>query len=97
MKPSQLKLKLFFIGMLIVAMFANSKCFSQNAKLDSKGNYVQIKAPIDTTGTPTGKTFTTTKGDVYPVLISKSGSLFVVRTSAKGTRYKMYLKTEPKI
>jgi len=76
-------------------MFADS--FGQNAKLDSKGNYVYVKQPIDTTGNPTGKTFTDSKGVVYPVLLSKTGSLFVIRTSAKGTRYKYYLRTEAKI
>lgn len=94
-KIKQLRLKLFFIAMMVLAMFANS--FAQNAKVDAKGNYVYVKPPIDTTGTPTGKTFTDSKGNVYPVLLSKTGSLFVVRTSAKGSRYKFYLRTEAKI
>ena len=78
--------------MIILSMFADSKLFAQNAKVDANGNYVQIKQPVDTTGTKTGKTFTTSKGEVLPVFKSPTGSLFVIRTSAKGTRYKMYLK-----
>jgi len=95
-KVKQLKLKLFFIVMMICAMFANST-FAQNAKKDANGNYTYVKPPLDSTGTSTGKTFTDSKGNVYPVLISKTGALFVMRTSAKGTRYKYYIRTEAKI
>jgi hypothetical protein len=71
--------------------------FSQSIKRDASGNYVQIK---DTTrgqkATLTGNTFTTSKGDVYPVFVSVNGKLFIVRTSKNGNQYKQYLKIDNK-
>lgn len=40
----------------------------------------------------TGKTFTDTKGNVYPVYESNKGKLFYLRTSKAGKEYKVYLK-----
>ena len=66
---------------------------AQTVTKDAQGNYIAVKA----TGTTekakdTGKTFTDTKGNVYPVYISKNGKLFVIRTSKTGSQYKQYLK-----
>jgi hypothetical protein len=66
---------------------------AQNAKKDASGNYVAISKIKDTTYTPTGKTYTDSKGVVYPVLITATGKVFVVRISKKtGKTYKQYLK-----
>lgn len=62
-------------------------------KQDAQGNYVAIRDTTKATGaTPTGKTYTDTKGNTFPVMISKSGKLFVVRTSKTGNQYNQYLK-----
>lgn len=68
---------------------------SQTVKQDANGNYIAVKAANDTTNTggkATGKTYTDAKGNVYPVMISKNGKLFVIRTSKAGNQYKQYLK-----
>ena len=62
--------------------------------LAADGNYIQAARSGRSAdkGTATGKTFTTSKGDKYPVMVSKKGRLFVVRTSKKsGKEYKQYL------
>ena len=67
---------------------------AQNATQDAKGNYTAIKttnAATDSTK-PTGKTFTDTKGIVYPVMVSTKGKIFYIRTSKSGTQYKAYIK-----
>jgi len=64
-------------------------------KTDAAGNYVAVKATSDTAKSaakPTGKTYTDTKGNAYPVMISKNGKLFIVRTSKTGNRYNQSLK-----
>ncbi len=66
---------------------------AQTVTKDAQGNYIAVKA-LETTekAKDTGKTFTDTKGNVYPVYVSKNGKLFVIRTSKTGTQYKQYLK-----
>jgi hypothetical protein len=68
---------------------------AQTVKQDANGNFYAIKSNLDTTkAQSTGKTFTDTKGNVYPILISKNGKLFYMKTSKAGNVYKCYLKTE---
>ena len=65
-----------------------------NAIVDANGNYQAVthKKAI-TENQETGKTFTDTKGNVYPVFKSATGKLFYVRTSANtGNDYKVYLQ-----
>ena len=84
--------KLIFFALLIVASFSMK---AQTIKQDAKGNYIAVKATSGSAGTtsarPTGKTFTDTKGIIYPVMISKNGKLFVIRTSKTGNKYNQYL------
>jgi hypothetical protein len=68
---------------------------------DKDGNYTAKSRPASSdstktdTGKPTGKTYTDSKGVKYPVLLSPTGKLYVMRTSAKtGNKYKQYLKEE---
>lgn len=81
---------------LLAALFlAFTVLKAQTVKVDASGNYIAVKALKDSTGTaakPTGKTFTDTKGNTYPVMISKNGKLFVVRISKTGNKYNQYLK-----
>ena len=66
---------------------------AQTVTKDAQGNYIAVKATETTEkAKDTGKTFTDTKGNVYPVFISKNGKLFVIRTSKTGSQYKQYLK-----
>lgn len=89
----QLKLTSFFICLFIMALVVSAN--SQTVRKDVNGNYVAVKAASDSaTSTNTGKTFTDAKGNVYPVMMSKNGKLFVIRTSKAGTQYKQYLKLE---
>lgn len=66
-------------------------CLTASAQTvkDSSGNY---HAQRSETAKPTGKTFTDSKGVVYPLLISARGKLFYLRTSKTGNIYKVYIK-----
>ena len=69
--------------------------YSQNAKVDKEGNFVSIsktKAKQDTINT--GKTFTDSKGKVYPVFKTKRGKLYYPRVSKNGNYYRAYIKVE---
>jgi hypothetical protein len=81
---------LIIIGLLILSFPAHS----QNAKLDKDGNYVALSSSQagKTSSKPTGKTFTDSKGVVYPVMESKNGKLFYIRKSKTGNEYKVYIK-----
>jgi hypothetical protein len=61
---------------------------------DAQGNYLQVKSDHESTPAKiTGKTFTTSKGEVFPVMESKNGKLFIVRTAkVSGKQYKQYLQ-----
>lgn len=78
------------ITLMVLAIGANA----QNVKQDANGNYVAVKATDSTGAKPTGKTYTDAKGNTYPVMISKNGKLFVVRTSKTGKKYNQYLKVD---
>ena len=66
---------------------------AQTVQKTKDGNYIAVVAskmaekPKDT-----GKTYTDSKGNIYPVFISKGGKLFVIRISKAGKEYKQYLK-----
>ena len=82
---------------LIVIIGILSLNFGLNAQTVQKtkdGNYIAVNAAkIDDKGKDTGKTFTDTKGNVYPVFISGKGKLYVIRVSKNtGKEYKQYLK-----
>ncbi len=67
--------------------------FAQNATTTKEGNYIALNSPKkENTNKQTGKTFTDTKGNVYPVFESSKGKLFYTRISKAGNEYKVYLK-----
>ncbi len=83
----------FFLCLFIMGIVVAGN--SQTVKQDATGNYYAVKAAKDSTTTykATGKTFTTAKGETFPVYESKNGKLFVIRTSKEtGKQYKQYLK-----
>lgn len=87
-------MKKIFIIFSICA--ASLSAHSQNARIDASGNYVAVhKQDTTGTGTPTHKTFTDTKGNTFPVFVTKNGKLYYMRVSSKtGKQYKQYLKLE---
>lgn len=75
--------KLLFIAALLFLKVATAQT---NVKLN--GNvYVPIKVERDVGGVATGKTF-----KCLPVMQSKKGALYVIKTSKTGKQYKQYLK-----
>jgi len=63
-----------------------------NAIVDANGNYQAVSKATADKGTDTGKTFTDSKGAVYPVFKSSAGKLYYIRTSkTSGNDYKVYL------
>ena len=87
--PSSL-LIFVFTAIAIFAVLAGS---AQNVKVTQAGNYVALTTVKDSTSAKqTDQTFTDTKGNVYPVMVSKNGKLFVIRTSKTGNKYNYYLK-----
>lgn len=84
-------MKKIIIALMLIA--AATAAHSQNVTRDSKGNYIATAARKDTAAaTNTGKTYTDTKGNSYPVYVSAKGKLFVYRISKTGNKYKQYLK-----
>lgn len=84
------KLMILISALFIGLSFASN---AQKVERDANGNYVAVKATKTAQDDkPTGKTYTDSKGNVYPVYESKNGKLYVIRTSKTGTQYKQYLK-----
>lgn len=84
-------MKKIFLALAIFA--AISTTTAQKVTTDSKGNYIAVKATQDTSKAKnTGKTFTDSKGIIYPVYISVNGKLFYYRVSKTGNTYKAYIK-----
>ena len=81
---------------LVILVAISSISYSQTVKQDASGNYVAVgKTPGSkkSEAVSTGKTYTDTKGNSYPVYKSKTGKLFIVKTSQKtGKKYNYYLK-----
>jgi len=78
---------------LTIALLALSMGVQAQTKVtkDANGNYVAVKA--DTTeNKATGATFTDSKGNVYPLFKGAKGGLYYNRISAKGNKYKVYIK-----
>lgn len=66
----------------------------QQVQTDAKGNYFAVKTTKDSAGgkaTATGKTYTDTKNQVFPVFVSARGKLFIKRVSKNtGNAYNDY-------
>lgn len=83
----------YLLLITIIFLAAITSHSQTTIKQDAQGNYIAIRDTTTTTSAkPTGNTFTDSKGNVYPVMISKNGKLFVVRTSKTGNKYNQYLK-----
>ena len=82
--------RIIITAALLIAAFTIQ---AQNARKDATGNYTAINHAKEP-GKATGKTFTDTKGTVYPLFESAKGKLYYMKTSKAGNVYKAYLKTE---
>jgi hypothetical protein len=87
--------KLIFIALVAFGVSAQAQNI---VKTDSKGNYYQdstaksVKIPAKSTG----KTFTDSKGLVYPVFENEKGRIFYIRKSkTSGKSYNVYLTVKP--
>lgn len=82
-----------FIVFILLGLYTDG--ISQNASVDEKGNFLAINVKKSVfTDTITNKTYTTTKGEQYPVFVSRNQKYYIWKTSKKGNRYKHYLRTE---
>lgn len=75
---------------------AISSSYSQTKVVkDSSGNFKVAKAPKKASeDKATGQTFTSSKGETYPVYVSDNGKYYVIRTSKSGNQYRQYLSVE---
>ena len=83
-----------FLLTFALLVFVSISLNAQSIKQDAAGNYYQDSTKTaKTSAKPTGKTFTDKKGVKYPVMISKNGKLFYVKTAVKsGNTYSVYIK-----
>ncbi len=83
-------------AILIIALIFNFSVKAQNAAKTTDGNYTAIKYNFnDTTKlNNTGKLYSDNNGNTYPVYISTTGKLFIIRTSKAGNSYRLYLKLQ---
>jgi hypothetical protein len=85
------------VTIVLGLILASAIAFSQSkVEKDANGNYVQVLASKKASeDKPLGKTFTTSKGDTYPIYISERGKYYIIRTSKEtGNQYKQYLKLD---
>lgn len=84
------------LGIVALSVTVPNIGAAQNATKTKDGNYVAVtttKKNVEPTNT--GKTFTTAKGETFPVFTGAKGALFIIRTSKKtGLEYRQYLKLE---
>jgi hypothetical protein len=82
---------------IVGLILASTMTFGQSKVVrDANGNFVTQNTPKKASeDKPTGNTYTTAKGEQFPVYVSKNGKYYVLRTSKEtGNIYKQYLKTE---
>ena len=82
--------KLLVLLMLSFTLFS----YSQNAKVDRNGNFVTVSNTAKQDTINTDKTFTDSKGKVYPVFKTQRGKLYYPRVSKSGNYYRAYIKVE---
>jgi hypothetical protein len=79
--------------LLLFVMFLTFGVQAQKVVKDSTGNYTAVSVGrTKGVDTPTGKTFTDTKGIKYPVFLTSTGRLVYYRVSKNtGLNYKVYI------
>jgi hypothetical protein len=89
---------IFALLLVIFCLMADNLFAQKRVTQDANGNYIEVKNEREKeTPKPTGKTYQTSKGDIFPIYVSKNGKYFIVRTSKEsGKEYKQYLNIEGK-
>jgi hypothetical protein len=74
----------------VVSIAANGQTKVQTTK---DGNYTAVSSTVKSGSKAklTGKTFTDSKGNKFPVYISSNGKLFYKKTAKSGNVYNVYL------
>jgi hypothetical protein len=81
---------------LVVICLLADNVSAQTIVRDANGNYV-AKAKDKVEAKLLGKTFTTAKGDTYPIYVTEKGKYYIIRRSKEsGNEYKQYLNIEGK-
>lgn len=83
--------KLFLITLFtLFSVSVNAQSFTRKGN-----NFEQVTNNSTATATKTDYTWTDTKGNTYPIYITKTGRCFVNKVSSKtGKDYKYYLKED---
>lgn len=89
------------MGLAFILGALSNRAYGQGIQKGTDGNYFQAHKAANngpatleslTLGAKrTDATFTTAKGERFPVYLSKNGSAFVVRVSKKGVVYRQYM------
>ena len=97
-QKTTLKQTIFALLLVLFCLMADNLMAQKRIMQDAKGNYVEINGEREKEKPkPTGKTYQTSKGDIFPIYVSKNGKYFIVRTSKEtGKEYKQYLNIEGK-
>lgn len=81
--------KLFIVMMMLMSITYS------NAEIIKEGKTYSQVVKQKTPGKDSGFTYKDSKGNIYPIMISKSGSCYILRVSKKsGKEYKQYLGKE---
>lgn len=101
MKTTTTRHEKFIIAVIIICALAGifgNLCRAQDrAKITRNGNNFQAVKTTRTAhrdSTATKYTFTDSRGNKYPVFLSKSGKAFIPKTSAKTGKYYRQYKPE---
>lgn len=83
--------KLFIVMMMLMSITYTNAEIIKEGKTYSQVTNKKSKTPDK----DSGFTYKDTKGNIYPIMISKSGACYIVRISKKsGKPYKQYLGKE---
>lgn len=81
--------------LFIVMMMLMSISYTVNAEIIKEGKTYSQVTKSKTPDKDSGFTYKDSKGNIYPIMISKSGSCYILRISKKsGKEYKQYLGKE---
>ena len=87
-------LSLYILGLIITVLLMANNGMAQTVKIDKDGNYIATSKSKQEKGkdAETGKTFTDSKGNVYPILESVNGKLYYMKTAKSGNIYRCYIR-----
>ena len=88
-----MKKTIIAVGLILASFLTNAQT---KVVRDANGNFTSVRASKSgNNDKKTGKTFTTSRGEVLDVWESERGKLYVIRTAKEsGNQYKQYLKVD---